>query len=334
MSAGTISAAKFQNPYVRYFTSGQPIEHAVLYVWDKDLRIQMRNLLTELYNEVSSDLKDKKLTKMKWELLDSGSASAGTVGRLAITLFNGSTQIFKRIFKFAPIVVSLLKYIFAPSDEVITTKENLLDYIRDVRTALEANKDTGNEVVRIPFTYFYSKTNAIGITHISHYFDFTQSPQDKYLYDSDTIPSWNTNSIVHGTIYGIIDADDITNAINHGKNSLPDINTSTVKTISLNSSLPGNINVWEYHWYKFTAPSTGMYSFYTENSFDTYGELFNSVVPARSITGRLTYNNNGNGNLNFKIDYQLNAGQIVYLRVRGNGWTKTGNYTLRIAKLS
>lgn len=52
MSAGTISAAKFQNPYVRYFTSGQPIEHAVLYVWDKDLRIQMRNLLTELYNEV------------------------------------------------------------------------------------------------------------------------------------------------------------------------------------------------------------------------------------------------------------------------------------------
>ena len=334
MSAGTISAAKFQNPYVRYFTSGQPIEHAVLDVWDKDLRIQMRNLLTELYNEVSSDLKDKKLTKMKWELLDSGSASAGTVGRLAITLFNGSTQIFKRIFKFAPIVVSLLKYIFAPSDEVITTKENLLDYIRDVRTALEANKDTGNEVVRIPFTYFYSKTNAIGITHISHYFDFTQSPQDKYLYDSDTIPSWNTNSIVHGTIYGIIDADDITNAINHGKNSLPDINTSTVKTISLNSSMPGNINVGEYHWYKFTAPSTGMYSFYTENSFDTYGELFNSVVPARSITGRLTYNNNGNGNLNFKIDYQLNAGQIVYLRVRGNGWTKTGNYTLRIAKLS
>ena len=111
-----------------------------------------------------------------------------------------------------------------------------------------------------------------------------------------------------------------------------DVNTSTVITIKINDSIPGTIRRGEYHWFKFTASTAGTYSFYTENSFDTYGELFSKVVPGRSTSNRLAYNDDGNGNGNFKVEYRLSAGQTIYLRVRGYNWTKTGYYSVRVSK--
>ncbi len=39
-------------------------------------------------------------------------------------------------------------------------------------------------------------------------------------------------------------------------------------------------------------------------------------------------------NPNFRIEYQLTAGQTVYLRVRGYGWNETGLYALRVTKVT
>ena len=337
-SGETLTAAsKFENPYTNYFRDGDPVEHAVVYIWDTELRNQLRILVDNCYTSVYNQLQTDKEILMAWEFVDGSAGTGSTAGSIIISFFDDATktvQILNVVFTVIPIVATIAKNIFAPSEEAITTKEELLDYLRDVRTALEADENTGNEVVRIASTYTSSHYNYPMIYQTSYYFDFTPSPQGEYLYSSDVISSWNSSSIVHGTIYGITEEGDIENAISHGSNYLPDINTSTIKTIYNDSSMPGALHVGEYHWYKFTATTAGTYSFYTENSIDTVGELFSSVVAARSTTGRLAYNDDGDAGYNFTINYDLSAGQVVYLRVRGCGWSSTGNYTLRVTKLS
>ena len=46
---------------------------------------------------------------------------------------------------------------------------------------------------------------------------------------------------------------------------------------------------------------------------------------------RLTYDNDSGTDNNFKITCNLSKGQTVYIRVRGDGWTETGSYTLTIS---
>ena len=160
--------------------------------------------------------------------------------------------------------------------------------------------------------------------------------QSEYLYSSDIIYSWNENSIVHGKIYGIVEADNLKNAINRVHYILPDVNTSEVVDINLSSSIPGEIRLGEYHWYKFVAETPGIYSFYTEGDMDSYGELFEAVVPARSTEGLLVENDDEDlleDLLNFKMEYALEEGQTVYLRVRGYAWLDTGLYSVRVEKI-
>ncbi|MBE7059884.1 MAG: leucine-rich repeat domain-containing protein [Ruminococcaceae bacterium] len=73
-------------------------------------------------------------------------------------------------------------------------------------------------------------------------------------------------------------------------------------------------------YYEFTPGITGEYRFYTSGSHDTYGYLYDSGKT------QLTYNDNsGNGN-NFKISYNLTAGNKYYIGVKNkNG---AGTFTL------
>lgn len=188
--------------------------------------------------------------------------------------------------------------------------------------------------MKLNYSFQFVSEGATGIVHINYYLDYTPVTQNEYLYDADTISAWNSSSVVYGTIYGICDDDDFENAIEHGSTYLPDVNTSAIYTVYLNSSRPGTLNVGEYHWFKFTAPTAGTYSFYTENSGDTVGELFSTVVPARSMNGLLISNDDGGTGLNFKIEYTLTAGQIVYLRIHDYNWNDARTYSLRVEKLS
>lgn len=340
LSTSTPVSVSFNNPYTRYFTSGEPIEQAVLYIWDPQLRTELRAFLTECYNTINSQLQYEQEVLMRWEFFEGGIGGAGTAGGIALSFVKSTSQavpILNAVFTYGPIVFTMAKNIFAPSEQAITTKADLLAYIWDLRTALEVIETSdANEVVRIASTYTYSDQYYLGTSVTNYYFDFTPSRQSEYLYYPDEISSWNTSSIVHGTIYGIIDEGDIETAIAHGSNALPDINTSVVQTVNVNSSIPGELNVGEYHWYKFTASTSGTYAFYTEYTTDTYGELFSSIVPARSTSGRLSYSDDVDypDNPNFRIEYQLTAGQTVYLRVRGYGWNETGLYALRVTKVS
>lgn len=328
----------FQNPYTEYFKGSSGVEHAVLYVWDKEFRVQLRNALGTYYTQLANAVNSDKELMAKVEHVESVVGGVTTITGIVITVClasNPATIIASVVLAVTPTIFGVVADAFLPEGDWITTRQGILNYITNLRTALEANSQTSdNEVVRIATKYTYSKHKYPLISVTSHYFDFTPTMQSQYLYDSDIITAWNSNSVVNGTIYGIVGSDDMKNAINRVYYYLPDVNTGGLKNIYVNSSIPGELYIGEYHWYKFTAPSTGTYSFYTENSFDTTGELFSSVVPARSTTGLLAQDDDSGFGLNFKITYTLTAGQTVYLRVRGYNWTRYGSYSVRVAKES
>lgn len=76
-------------------------------------------------------------------------------------------------------------------------------------------------------------------------------------------------------------------------------------------------------YFKFTATKTGTYTIVSEGTMDTQGYLYNSSK------SQLAYNDDGNGNLQFKLSYALVKGQSYYIMVRGYS-TRTGSYQLRI----
>ena len=139
-------------------------------------------------------------------------------------------------------------------------------------------------------------------------------------------------------IYAIIETDrcayERKGGIEHGSNYLQDVNTSTLRYIYLNSSKPGQLNVGEYHWFRFVAPTAGTYAFFTENSGDTVGELFNYTVPARSMSGLLASDDDGGDRLNFRLVYTLTAGQVVYLRIHDYSWNTALQYSLRVERVT
>ena len=71
-----------------------------------------------------------------------------------------------------------------------------------------------------------------------------------------------------------------------------------------------NFNEGEYVGYSFTASKTGKHSIYTEGNFDTFGYLVDSK-------GRKLESNDDGDNRNFKIEYNLIAGQTYTVVVRG-----------------
>ena len=103
-------------------------------------------------------------------------------------------------------------------------------------------------------------------------------------------------------------------------------------TIPLNSKLSGGINnTADVDMFKFTAPATAYYRFETLGSLDTVGTLYElngTTLVQLKNNDDFDYPDNGRNSL---IYYKLNAGDVVYWRVRGYG-INTGNYTAQVTK--
>ena len=70
-------------------------------------------------------------------------------------------------------------------------------------------------------------------------------------------------------------------------------------------SITGN-----YAYFSYTPSTTGTYVFYTNSSYDTYGEL-------RDSSGNFMTNDDDGGNSNnFRISYSLTAGNTYYIGVK------------------
>lgn len=101
--------------------------------------------------------------------------------------------------------------------------------------------------------------------------------------------------------------------------------------MSLSGKYTRELTPGDCYWFVFTAPQNATFIFETSGSTDTYGELFSQMVSGRISEGRITYNDDGGEGNNFKITYSMNKGNVVYLRVRGYNWDRTGEFILSIS---
>lgn len=102
---------------------------------------------------------------------------------------------------------------------------------------------------------------------------------------------------------------------------------------NLDTSYSGTLVANGYTIYKFTAPSTGEYTFFTTGNTDTFMDIFSEPVLDRTTTtNRLAYNDDGGVSRNSSITYSLYHGQSVFVRIRGYSTTTTGAYCLAIVK--
>lgn len=110
--------------------------------------------------------------------------------------------------------------------------------------------------------------------------------------------------------------------------SLKQISKPDFINIYLDNNYSSLLNDEEVAWYKFVVPKTGIYEFKTSGSSDTYGGLFTSIVADNTTINRLEngYDDDSGDGENFKIEYELEYKQVVYLRVRGYGYNAVDNY--------
>lgn len=111
-----------------------------------------------------------------------------------------------------------------------------------------------------------------------------------------------------------------------------------VSELTLTNTISNQLLEGECNWYKFIAPHTGLFNFYSYGTTDTCCSIFDSIVGGQSETGILTNGFNDNcdrvGNCqciqdnNFCITLNLEENQVIYLRVHGHNWNSTGSYTI------
>lgn len=109
------------------------------------------------------------------------------------------------------------------------------------------------------------------------------------------------------------------------------LNRPLTTTINVGQTLNGYLNIGDYYWYKFVAPSNNNYTFYTTGSSDTYGEFFYQPVVGQSTNGRFDYNDDGGDGNNFSKILTLTKNSVIYIRVRGYAWNRTGNFTFSVS---
>lgn len=86
-----------------------------------------------------------------------------------------------------------------------------------------------------------------------------------------------------------------------------------VFTLGLNRHL--QVTSGENEWlFKFVAPTSGTYIFYTEGGSDTYGEVYSYLYEYQYNV--LAYDDNSGDSANFQITLNLNQNQCVYIRVK------------------
>ena len=151
-----------------------------------------------------------------------------------------------------------------------------------------------------------------------------------------TANEWNTILDASGDVfYWTVSAyhDDGYNCVTGPYTSAyTEVQKPTATTITVENSLSGNVEGEEkYTWFKFVAPTSGNYKFYTESNIDTYGEIFKKPLYGLSNTsGRLIYSDDGEEGQNFAITYELNYKQTVYVRVSGEGVDSNYIYALHV----
>ena len=103
--------------------------------------------------------------------------------------------------------------------------------------------------------------------------------------------------------------------------------------VSATSTITTSISPGEYRWYRFTAPASGSYRFYTEGELDTIGELYGNSGPINYCDDLESQDEGSESDYNFYFVQTLSAGETVYLRVTIHSGESAGTYTLKVRDL-
>lgn len=100
------------------------------------------------------------------------------------------------------------------------------------------------------------------------------------------------------------------------------LNAHTHTNMTANSGRTASLTAGRSCWFKFTAPATGTYAFYTTGSQCTVGKMFCSTY------GLLDSSNNTG--TNFCLTRHMSAGQTVYLRVTLESSSASGSFVFYV----
>lgn len=326
---GELSRTNSRNPFhsvMENYSTNNGIVNAVLYIWDTEWRNDIAeyfDAILEVYNQVND--KNQKV-QVTVEIFEDATGAIGTVVNIVgqATGYPIVELVGDGISTGGEVITSLVKLLFPEIWE--TTLQEAIDYFETLSEVLKCTENIDStEVIAIKCKYQY-ETDVIS-------FMPSLDNDENFVYSSNTINAYNSESHTYGKIYLLNSFTDYEDFIENGYvNGKDDINTCPPIDIELNEIKQGNIISGKYYWYKFTAPVSGEYQFYTEGSTDTYGELFSTVVAARSTVNRLSngYNDDSGDGNNFLLKYYLEANQTVYLRVRGWNWTRTGSFNITV----
>lgn len=343
-SADTITAYKIGYPLFGYLQSDDPIEHATLYIWNKELRQALYKIVLQMIKITENEISDRENIRFIFDTTEEIIDGNTTIISMLLTIASAinTTLSFTEASLITTIAPGILKAVFNsffPS-KLIAEKQNYLHYLEILAVALKCNQNTSdNEVIRISSKYSITNKSAPGLVFMSYAIDFTPVVEHSYLYSDDTLYAFHESGKFNGTIYPLKSEDDIDRARNKNQITLPNVNTGGDTEITLLENKAASLNKNEYHWYHFTAPENGVYRFYTNSDIDTYGELFPSIVEAQSTKGQIKYGDDttlddGSYDRDFAIDYSMYRGRIVYIRVSGFSVNVSGNYSFGVKKIS
>lgn len=111
-----------------------------------------------------------------------------------------------------------------------------------------------------------------------------------------------------------------------------------VTTITLETTCTDELTANGCQWYKFKAPYTGLYNFYTCGETDTYGSIFEMITSSHSYDNAIIHNDDCEydcyeqcGQMdNFCMTIHLDENEEVYIRVNGFTWSVQGIYELKV----
>lgn len=327
-----VSFSAFHSPIhdsINMYSQSYGVVDSVLYIWDTEWRNEMSIYLEDVISEIQEILELYERVKLVVEVTEE------TFGVVGITIQVIGSVIGQPIVTIVGEVVSTVGESIGKAARLLfpevwdTSTQDALNYFVMLKNILECeiNEDS-EEVVIIRNTYYYDGHKIVYRPHIT--------VDETFYHYSDIITAYNSESHTYGKIYPLRNNDDVQNVIDGNTDDLldmPDVNTCSPITIYANQTKTGNLIKGKYYWYKLEVPVTGNYSFYSSSDIDLYGELFTIDVAGRSVNNKIAGDSStddaGDG-LNFKIDYTLSQGQIIYLRVRGYGWSSEGTFAVTV----
>lgn len=339
-SNGAIASA-YANPIFDYLEKDRKIEHATLYLWDNNWKKALWKVVEQLRITTEKNVNANQKFKATLELIEDEIGTIGTIAGLALTFVNPTSGALIVAAKIGGVISTIGPAIYGPivkslfPDAWDTTKEKYLNYLEILSTALRTTDQTSDsEIIKISSYYKITSTsNALSGT-TTYYCDFTpEYDPTGYKYNGTDFYAYHNGQIFNGKIFGIVNPEDLNNAINRNYISHDEINTGGNRVLSIGEGIIDELHVGQYHWFNFTAPTSGYYRFYTEGTTDTYLSIFNQIVPSRSLDGELKHDDDSGVGLNCSLTYKLRANQTLYLRVSGFNWSKTGLYHLKAEEL-